>query len=256
MSAVLAAEWTKIRTLRSTFWTLSLTFLFSVGLSVLFGLTFRNSFTDLPREQQERFDPLFATFYSLTFGQLALVVFGVLLVSGEYSSGTIRASLIAVPRRGLWYSGKMLASALPLLAASVVTVLVTFFVAQAALGPLATSLGADGVLTAIVGACLYLTLIGLFATGVATMLRSSTRSLAILLPLLFLGAQGLGNVPKLRNVWQYLPDQAGAVIMHLTLQGDPQFGHDYGPWTGVGILIVWTAAALLGGYLVLRRLDA
>jgi ABC-type transport system involved in multi-copper enzyme maturation permease subunit len=183
-------------------------------------------------------------------------VFGVLLVGNEYSSGTIRASLMAVPRRGLWYGGKVLAGALPLLGASLAIVLATFFAAQAALGPYATSFGADGVPVAIAGACLYLTLVGLLAVGLSTMLRSSTWSLAILLPLLFLGSQGLGNVPKLRNVWQYLPDQAGAVLMHLTLPGDPQFGRDYGPWTAFSILVAWAAAALTGGYLLLHRRDA
>lgn len=255
--AALAAEWTKIRTVRSTVWTLLLTFLLSVGLSSMIGRGFRDSFDNLPREQRATFDPLFATFYSLTLGQLALVVFGVLLVSAEYSSGTIHASLVAMPRRGLFYAGKVLAGTLPALGVSLVTVAATFFAAQAALGPHRTSLGADGVPLAVVGACLYLTCICVFSTGVATMLRSSTRSLAILLPLLFLGSQGLGNVPRLKTVTQYLPDQAGMVLMHLVgPPDDPRFGRAYGPWGALAILALWTAAALLGGYLVLRRRDA
>ncbi|WP_406313745.1 ABC transporter permease subunit [Streptosporangium sp. NBC_01639] len=255
--AVLTAEWTKIRTVRSTLWTLLPAFALSVGLGYLVGLSFRGSFSRLPHEQQESFDPLFATFYSLTLGQLALVVFGVLLIGTEYSTGTISASLAAVPRRGLFYGAKALAGLSCALGVSVVTVTVTFFAAQAGLGPLGTSLGADGVVPAAVGACLYLTMICLFAMGVATMLRSSTLSLGILLPLLFLGSQGLGNVPGLKPVAQYLPDQAGMLIMHLTgPPGDPRFGRDYGPWTGMGILALWVAAALIGGYLVLRRRDA
>jgi ABC-type transport system involved in multi-copper enzyme maturation permease subunit len=234
-----------------------LTFVVSVGLGCLVGLTFRNTFAGLPREQRDNFDPLFATFYSLTLGQLALVVFGILVVSTEYTSGTIRASLLAMPRRGLFYGCKVLAGALPVIGVSLITVLVTFFTAQAALGPHRTSLGAGGVPRAVVGSCLYLILICLFAMGVTAMLRSSTRSLAILLPLLFLGSQGLGNIPKVKTVTQYLPDQAGMVIMHIAgPPGDPRFGRDYGPWTGLGILGLWTAAALLGGYLVLRRRDA
>jgi ABC-type transport system involved in multi-copper enzyme maturation permease subunit len=255
--AVLLSEWTKIRTVRSTVWTLLLTVVLSVGLGCLFGLSFRNGFSSLPQEQQDRFDPIFAAFYSLTLGQLALVIFGVLAVSGEYTSGTIRAALAAVPRRGLFYAGKLLAGAAPIVGVAVATVPATFFTVQAALGPHGTTLGADGVPQAVVGACLYLTLMGLFAMGVATMLRSSVRSLAILLPLLFLGSQGLGNIPKVKNVTQYLPDQAGMVIMHIAgPQGDPRWARDYGPWTGLGILALWTAAALVGGYVVLRRRDA
>ena len=183
-------------------------------------------------------------------------MFAVLTVTSEYSTGTISVSIAAMPRRGLFYGGKLLAATLPVTAVSLVTVLATFLSAQAALGPHRTTLGGDGVPRAITGAFLYLILISLFAMGVATMLRSSLFSLAVLLPLLFLGSQGLGNIPKVKTVTQYLPDQAGAVIMHLTgAPDDPRWARDYGPWTGMGILALWTAAALLGGYLLLRRRD-
>jgi ABC-type transport system involved in multi-copper enzyme maturation permease subunit len=252
MMAIVAAEWTKIRTLRSTYLNLFLTVLLSVGLGILFGLSFRNRADTLPG-----FDPLFATFYSLTIGQLSLVVLAVLLVTSEYSSGTIRASLAATPRRGRWYAGKLLAVAGTILPASVVTVLATSATVQSVLGPSGTSLGADGVGTAVVGAILYLTLISLFAAGVATMLRNAAAALGIMLPLLFLGSQGLGNVPALKTFWQYLPDQAGWVIMRLNgPAGDPRWARSYGPWEGIGILALWAVAALVGGYLVLRRKDA
>jgi ABC-2 type transport system permease protein len=255
--AVLAAEWIKIRSVRSTAWTLAATFLLSVSLSYVVGLSFRADFSHLPPQQQDSFDPLFATFYSLTIGQLALVVFGVLVVGSEYGSGTIRASLSAIPQRGLFYGSKVLAGSLAALAASMVTVIATFFTAQAALGPHRTSLQAGGSAQAALGACLYLTLICAFAMGVAAILRSSARALGILLPLLFLGSQGLGNIPKIKTVTQYLPDQAGMVIMHLTgPPGDARFSRPYGPWTGLGILVIWTATALISGYLVLARTDA
>ncbi|MEV0808515.1 ABC transporter permease subunit [Micromonospora sp. NPDC050200] len=251
--AVLAAELTKIRTVRSTGWTLTSGFVVCVGLAALVGLSFRNG----PSDPQRYFDPLFATFYSLTLGQLALVAFAVLVVSGEYRSGTIRASLAAVPRRGLFYGGKLVAGALVVSVVSLVTVVVTFVVAQPALGPRKTSLGADGVPQAMVGAWLYLTLICLFAMGVAAMLRSSALSLGILIPLLLLNSQGLGNIPKVKTVAQFLPDQAGWVIMHLAgPPDDPRWARAYGPWTGLGIVALWAVAALVGGYLVLRRRDA
>ncbi|GAA4224772.1 ABC-type transport system involved in multi-copper enzyme maturation permease subunit [Streptosporangium album] len=255
--AVVTAEWTKIRTVRSTLWTLLLTFALSVGLGYLVSLSFRDSLSRLPQDQQETFAPLFATFYSLTIGQLPLVVFGVLVVTTEYTSRTIRVSLAAVPRRGLFYGAKVLAVLSSALGVSAITVLVTFFAAQAALGPHGVSLGTAEVALTATGACLYLTAICLFAMGVAAMSRSATSSLGILLPLLFLGSQGLGNVPGLKPFAQYLPDQAGMVIMHLTgPPGDPRFSRDYGPWAGMGILSLWVAAALVGGYLVLRRRDA
>ena len=254
--AAFAAEWTKIATLWTTTVTLGLTTAISAGLAALVGFSFNVNFDRRPPGQLP-FDPLFATFYSLTLGQLALVVFGVLAVTGEYSSGTVAASLAAMPRRPIWYAGKLCAVALAALGCSVVTVLATFGVGQIALGSHGTTLGAPGVAEAVVGACLYLTLICVFATGLAMLLRHAVAALAILLPLLFLGAQGLGNVPGVKVVAQYLPDQAGQVILHLTgPAGDPRFGRDYGPWEGLAIVALWTVASVLCGYLALRRRDS
>jgi ABC-2 type transport system permease protein len=249
-----AAEWTKIVTVRSTALTLVLTTAVSAGLAGLVGLSFNVNFDRL---RGLAFDPLYPTFCGLTLGQLALVVFGVLAVCTEYSSGTVAPSLAAMPRRIVWYAAKLLAVALAALGCAVVTVLVTFGVGQVALGSHRTSLGARGVAEAAVGACVYLTLICLFAAGLAMLLRHAVAALAILLPLLFLGAQGLGNVPGLKVVTQYLPDQAGQVMLHLTgPASDPQFGRPYGAWTGLGIVALWTVASVLGGYLALRRRDS
>ncbi|WP_460916319.1 ABC transporter permease subunit [Plantactinospora veratri] len=253
LGAVLRAELTKIRTVRSTVWTLLPTFVVGVGISLLAGL----SFGAQPPERQLGFDPLFPAFYGLTLGQLALVVFGVLVMATEYSSGTIRATLVAVPRRGRCYAGKILGTALFAGAVAVPTVLVGFFAAQAGLGRYGVGLGAPGAGAAVIGGCLHLVLLCLFSLGVATMLRSPVRALAVLLPLFFLGSQGLGNVPGLRTVTQYLPDQTTWVILHLAgAQDEARWARDYGPWTGVALLALWTAASLLGGYLVLRRRDA
>ena len=257
MTALIAAEWIKIRSLRSTIWTLALTVALSVGLAYLFGSSFRARFDRMTEEARASFDPLFATFYSLTLGQLALVVLAAFVVTGEYSTGTIGTSLTAVPRRGRFFAGKVLAGGLLAVAVSLVTVPATFAAAQAGLGPHGTTFTSAGTPEAALGAGLYLTLIYLFATGVAMLLRGSIPTLAVLLPLLFLGSQGLGNVPRVKAVAQYLPDQAGMAVMHLTgPTGDPRFGRPYGPWLGLGIMALWTAAALLAGYVALRRRDA
>jgi hypothetical protein len=150
----------------------------------------------------------------------------------------------------------VLATAVPMVAVGAAAAAGAFVVSQAALGSYGVSVTSPGAATAIVGAALNVALLGLFAVGVATMLRGSVRTLAILMPLFFLGSQGLGFVPGVREVAQYLPDQVGWVIMHLTQQSDPAFDRPYGPWTGIAILALWAAAALAGGYLVLRRRDA
>ncbi|GAA1814582.1 ABC transporter permease subunit [Luedemannella flava] len=254
MRAVVAAELAKIRTVRSTLATLAPALFVAIGLAWLLGFAWRPA--KLPGDMREHFDPLFPAFYGLTLAQLPMVVFGVLAVGSEYGSGMIRASLLAVPRRGRFYAAKVLATAVPLAVVAVVCALGDLLASQAALGDAGVTLASPGAAGAVAGATLHLLLIGLFAVGIATMLRGSVRTLAVLLPLFFLGSQGLGNVPGIRVVTQYLPDQVGWVVMHLTQPGSADFGRDYGPWTGIGILAGWAAAAVLGGYLVLRRRDA
>jgi len=251
----LTAELTKIRTIRSTKWALLLTPLICVCLGYAVSLSLRVSFPRLPPQQRRDFDPLFATFYSLSIGQLALVAFGATVTGGEYSAPTIATSLTAVPRRGLFYAAKVTAGLLAAAGSALVTVTATFFAAQQALGPYGTSASAPGTQLAALGACLYLTLICALAMGITAILRSPAMALAIMMPLLFLDSQGLGNVPGLQNVIDYLPDQAGAVIMHLSGTGDGRFSRPYGPWAGMAIMLAWTAAALICGYLVLARTD-
>ena len=252
MTSILLSEWTKIRTVRSTVWTLLPTLVLSPAIAFLAGRSFSDSLAGRPRD----FDPLFATFYSLTLGQLGIAVFGVLVIGAEHSTGAIRSALIAVPQRGKLYLAKVCAITLTMLGIAALTAIATFFAAQAGLGPHQVKLGDDGVLEALAGAVLYLTMICLLATGLTAVLRSSIAALVVLLPLLFLGGAGLGNIPQIKDFAQYLPDQAGMVIMHLTLPDHPQFGRDYGPWTGLGIMALWTVAALLGGLFTLRRRDA
>ncbi len=252
---LVTAELTKIRTVRSAMWPLLLTPLICAGLGYAISLSLRTSFPNLPPPERRDFDPLFATFYGLSIGQLALVVFAVTVTGSEYSSGLIMTSLLAVPRRCLFYAAKVSAGLLAAAGIAVVTVAVTFFAAQQGLGPLRTSPGAPGALQAAIGACLYLTLITALAMGVSAIVRSPAIALAILMPLLFLDSQGLGNVPVLQKAIDYLPDQAGAVIMHLNGPGGGRFSRPFGPWTGMAIMLTWTVAALTCGYLVMAGTD-
>lgn len=254
-AAASRAEWVKIRSLRSTLWSLLPFVAGGVGLAALVAWSFRSSLAGGAREGFENFDPLFAAFYGLTVAQLGVVVFAALSAGGEYGTGVIRASLAAVPRRGRFYTAKATVVTLAIAAAALVTVPAAFLVSQRVLGPYGAAAG-PAEWEAIAGTVLYVTLMGAFTLGVAAMLRSTVRTLGVLLPVFVLGSQGLGNAPVLGKLTQYLPDQTGWVIMHLAPEADPRFARDYGAWGGLGILALWTAAALLGGYLTLRRRDA
>ncbi|MEU3980639.1 ABC transporter permease [Streptomyces sp. NPDC026672] len=249
LPAVLAAEWIKIRSVRSTPWTLALAFVTTVGLSVAFGFAVRDLMASDP---VDNYDPVATGLSGLLYTQVVLVVFGVLVVSTEYTTGMIRASLTAVPSRGLFYGCKVLAGTLAALAVSVVTVFVTFFAGEAAIGSrYNASIQDPGALRAVLGTCAYLTLLTAFSMGVAAMLRSSTLSLGILIPLFFALSRLIGKIPGLLTVTRYLPDQAGLRVMAVVPQGPGP-----GPVAGLLVLLAWTVAALLGGYLVLVRRDA
>lgn len=255
--AAAAAEWTKARTVRSTWWSLTAAAVLCVGLGYLLGWGLGAEYDRMPADQRAAWDPTQVGFYALLIGQIALVVFGVLVAGGEYTTGTIRASLAAVPRRGLFLAAKVSVSAAVAAGLSIVATFGTFFAAQSGLGEHGTTLGEPGVLRAVLGACAYLTLMCVFSTAVATMLRGSTLALGILVPILFLNSQGLANLPAIRAVTQYLPDQAGAGMMQVVATTEDMVGHrDFGPGTAFLIMLAWVAAAVTGAYLTLRRRDA
>lgn len=250
---LLRAEWTKARTVRSTWWSLGVATVLCIGLSVLLGLSWGNNYERVA----DQWDAVRNGFLGLTMGQIALVVFGVLLASAEYSTGTIRASLTAVPARGRFLAAKLAVSALVAAAVSAVIVLGSFVGAQTALGEHGVSIGDPGVLPAVVGAWLYLTVLCVFAAAVAMVLRSTAASLGILIPVLFLNSQGLGHAPGIREVAQYLPDQAGLVLMQSVDRASAGvFARSYGYGGALVILLAWCAAATGGAYLLLRRRDA
>jgi ABC-2 type transport system permease protein len=251
---VVRSEWTKIRSVASTVWTLGLAVVVTIALGMLISALSKSEFDTMDRQDQLTFDPTFTSFAGMSLGQLAMIVFGVLVVANEYSSGMIRTSLAAVPRRGTFLAGKVAVATVLALVVSMATSFAAFFLGQMMLGDLKASLGDDGVLRAVIGGGLYMTLIAVFSMGVAAMLRSPMLSLGILMPFFFLISNILGSVDVTKKVGRFLPDQAGSKIMEVV----PPLDDDtpYGPWGGLGIMVLWVVAALLGGYLVLKRRDA
>ncbi|MCQ4045342.1 ABC transporter permease subunit [Streptantibioticus rubrisoli] len=252
-AAVVRSEWTKIRSVRSTGWTLSLAAVITVGLGLLISLLTNNEFTKMPLNERITFDPTYTSFAGMRIGQLLMIVFGVLVVSSEYSTGMIRSSLAAVPQRGRFLFGKIAVATALALVVGEVTSFVSFFVGQAVLGSHRTGIGSPGVLRAVVGGGLYMTLMAVFAMGCAAMLRSPLLSLSILMPFFFLISNILGGVSATKKIARYLPDQAGQKVMMVVTRND---GRPYGPWLGLLIMVAWVAAALVGGYALLRKRDA
>ncbi|MFF7447124.1 MULTISPECIES: ABC transporter permease [unclassified Streptomyces] len=251
---VVRSEWTKIRSVASTVWTLSLAVVVTLALGMLISALSKNEFDEMSTKDKLSFDPTYISFAGMSLGQLAMIVFGVLVVSNEYSTGMIRTSLAAVPQRGTFLFSKIAVATGLALVVGMATSFVAFFLGQAMLGSHRAAIGDPGVLRAVIGGGLYMTLIAMFSMGVAAMLRSPMLSLGILMPFFFLISNILGAVSATKNVGRYLPDQAGSKIMQVVTPVDDDT--PYGPWGGLGIMVLWVAAALVGGYLLLKKRDA
>ncbi|GGW58192.1 MULTISPECIES: ABC transporter permease [Streptomyces] len=234
----LHAEWIKISTLRSQAATLCAILLATVAFSLL--ATADTEGADA--------DPLFSAFLGVSFGQIAAVAFGTTAVAAEFQGGALRVSLAAVPRRGLWFAAKATAIALPVLAVGLITGLLTWAVGRAALGDRAETFGTAEGLRAAVGCGLYVTLMALLAAGLTAVLRSGAATLGILIPFLLIVSFVVGDASG--SVADFLPDRAGQVALHSTWDGS------LGPWTGLAVTALWTAAALAAGAWRTRRRDA
>lgn len=250
---VLKSEWTKVRSVRSTLWTLAAAVLVSVGLGALICAVTASTFGDMSTVDQRTFDATYTSFAGMGLGQLAMIAFGVLVVSAEYSTGMIRNSLAAVPQRGTFLWCKVLIAGPLVLVIGLITSFCAFYLGQALLGDHGVSISDPGVLRAVVGGGIYMALIALFAVGITFVLRSPLLAFAILMPFFFLVSNILGTVDATKKVGQYLPDQAGTTVMSVV---PGTLDRPYGPWEGLLIMAAWTAAALIAGFVVLKKRDA
>ncbi|WP_137022876.1 ABC transporter permease, partial [Streptomyces albus] len=187
--------------------------LVTIGLGALICAVTASTFDDLSPTSRTTFDATYTSFAGMGIGQLAMIAFGVLVVSAEYSTGMIRNSLAAVPQRATFLWCKVLVAGPLVLVVGMITSFGTFFLGQALLGPHGVGIGDPGVLRAVFGGGLYMALIALFAIGITFVLRSPLLAFAILMPWFFLVSNILGTVEATKKVGQYLPDQAGTTVI-------------------------------------------
>jgi ABC-2 type transport system permease protein len=253
---VLHSEWTKFRSLRSTVWTLLVAAVLMIGIGALFSAVTANQFHTFSASNRAKFDPISTSLNGITFAQLAIGVLGVLMMTGEYSTGMIRASLTVVPRRlpVLW--GKLLVFAGMVLGVSLVTSFVAFFLGQSLLDShdLGVSISSPGALRSVIGAALYLTLAGLIGMAIGSLLRNTAAGIStfvgaffVVPPLAQLLPSSIGN-----HLVQYFPSNAGAAMYGRT--------HDVtnvlSPWTGFAVLCAYAAVLIAAAAWRLRRADA
>src|SRR5436305_1742479 len=240
--AASCAEFTKLRSMRSTLVALSLTFPISIGIGALEGWSVRGAIASHSPMLRSDFSAAQAGFDGVLYGQLALIVFSVLLVSSEYGSRMIGLSLLAV-RRAHFYAAKMLAVALAAALVTIPAIVLAYLATEFALGPYGSSPPAAGVPGTMAGALGYLTLMSLFAAGIAVMARNPIVPLATLLPLVLAGSQILSVIGATAALARFLPDQAGMRMLAVSGSGDK-----LSSTAGFAVMLAWTAAALIGGY--------
>jgi ABC-2 type transport system permease protein len=255
MADLVRSEWTKLRTVRSTMWTLGATVLTGVAASAIATGVTRAHWATESAASRAVFDPVEVTLMGAFLGgTLLLGILGILVISGEYATGTIRATLAAEPRRPMVLAAKILVFAAVSLIIAEVTSIASFLLGQAILTPVArhATLASPGALRAVAGVGLFLCASGLLALGIAAVVRHTAGAIGgyvfvmLVLPIIIAGLpKSIGD-----DIERFLPESVGSVMINNPVP------HSFGPWTEFAILCGYTVLALAVGTVLLVRRDA
>ena len=273
----LLAEWTKIRSVRSTVWTLIVFVVVSLGLTTLLTWLTLNAISNGRRGNAASSivtDPVnFILGTGLGLGQLAICVLGVLVITSEYSTGAIRSALLAVPHRYPVILAKGLVFAALVIVVGEIVAFLSFFIGKALVNgqvvtlrghvgghvvsvnhTITVSLSQPGVLQAVVGSGLYLTVLGLFALAIGGLIRHTAGAITavigmvlVIFPLAALLPDSWGA-----HVHAYLPTVAGQLIT----QDKPTADQLLSAWQGFGVFCAWTVLLLAAAIFLLQKRDA
>jgi ABC-2 type transport system permease protein len=249
---VALSEWTKLRSVRSTRYSLFAAVLFTIGLAALACAVVAHHYPNMSARDKADFHPLEVNLVGVQLAQLAIGILGILVITAEYSTGMIRASMTAVPKRlpVLW--AKALVYGLVTAALMIPALLIAFVIGEAILSRhhINIAFTHPGVARAVLGAALYLTVVGLFGVGLGAIVRNTAGGIATFVGIMFV-------LPPLMNVlpasWNdaaspYLPLAAGEAIMATTA------GNHLSPWVGLALFCGYAAAALaIAAVLLVRR---
>ena len=257
----LRSEFTKIRSVRSTYWTLLMLLAVSVGLGAAISAVVAGSWSQPPSPGAPP-DIHDATQVSiaalLILGQLVIVVLGALVLTAEYSTGMIRTSLIAMPRRIVIYVAKAVAFGAVALAVSLVTAFTAFFLGQSLLARThySATLAGHDVLRAVIGIALYITLCGLFAFAAAAIIRNTAATITAMIGLLFVIPVLVNLLPWANDLVRWLPSSAARAISATVWNAGPQNSHLFSQWGQFAVFAVYTVVLLVVGGILVRKRDA
>jgi ABC-2 type transport system permease protein len=252
---VALSEWTKFVTLRSTKWSLGVGILLTVAFPILFAAVTSSRWGSMSPQERAGRSPLDIALAGVNVAQLAIAVLGVLMITGEYSTGMIRSTFIAVPKRlpVLW--AKVAVYAAVAFALMVPAVIVGFFASQAILARhniLQTSFTAPGVTRSIIGGAVYVMLVGIFALAIGAIVRSTAGGIATFAAIFFVIPPLMNILPTSWNdaISKYLPSDAGRQLFSLH-----QGAHSLSPTAGGLLFLGYCAAAVAAAAVLLVRRD-
>ncbi len=252
---VVRSEWTKLWSVRSTRWSLLVATVLTIGFPILAASIISSHWGSRSPGDRAHFNPLDPALIGSQIAQLAIGILGVLVISSEYSTGMIRATLTAVPKRlpMLWAKAGVFAAVT--FALMLPSVLIAFFATQSILSKhhASYSWSHPGVSRAVIGAALYLTVVAVMTVGIGTILRNTAGGIAAFAALFFVLPPLMNVLPTSWNnaISQYLPPNAGRSI--IALHTDP---HNLRPWPGFAVFVAYAAAAVVVAAVVLLRRDA
>ncbi len=256
VTSVLRSEWIKLRSVRSTRWTLAAMAVLTIGIAIIAGATIPGRWATMTPAARLSFDPTKVSLRGLLFSQLVIGVLGILVMSAEYGTGTIRSTLAAVPNRPLVLAAKTVVFAAVAVVVSEVLAFAAFFVGQSLLTSPAThaTLGQPGVLRAVAGGGLVVAVLGLFALGLAAIIRHTAGAITayvgalLVLPIVIQALPTSINQP----LGKFLPFNISSAMTRVHATVGP--ATSFSPWTGFALLCAYAVLALgVGGWLMVRR---
>lgn len=253
---VLAAEWTKIRSVRSTYWTLFGAAVTTIGLSAIICAVSVAQWADMGPADKAGFNPASLSLTGGILAQIAIAVLGVLVITSEYGSGMIRTTFSAVPQRLTVLAAKATVFAAVTFGVTTSTCFIAFFIGQAILSTegIGVGIGAPDALRTVVGTGLYLTVLGLLALGIGTLIRKTAGAITTMFGVIFVLPIIAALLPSSMNaVGKYLPTTAGEAIIS---GGGVEGANSLSPWVGFGVFCLYAIVALGAAAFTLVRRDA
>ena len=250
----LHAEWIKLRSLRSTWYTLACLAVVGLGITALTAGSAGAEYAAASAEERQAWDPTARSLISYILAQLIIGVLGILVVTSEYATGLMQTTLIATPRRTRLLAAKAVLVASVALAAGQTLMFAAFLLGQALLSTQdvpGANLGDPGVLSAVTGGGVYLAAIALLAAGLGTIMRATAGAIATLVGIVFLVPAVSALFPSwLQGVFAFWPSLGGSAV--ISTVPDPAFPH---PWMNLGGMCLGVAAVLAVAFVVFRRRD-